>query len=480
MANIPLIIRVRALAAFYIFVVFIAGVCIEGAWSDDYAAFLDPQAIGLHAIRDGRLIYGGLIQFFFGQISDVNGLVLIRLFGLLGIMLLNDLIILQLSKKSMPILISIATSAAFTLPSFQFSSHWAIAFGMSWAAYLSVLGFIQFRNTSRLGLISGSILVTSSLLIYPLMSFFVVAFVYAEIQVKRINLRPALRLLRHVGIYLLSGIAIGALLSYWFLRLNNLEANPRVALVDINDIPTKIFWFFSRPFAVSFRPFLIDSPTLVGILTFSSALLLILIFLFFRKQASLGGVIEELATLFLFLIFSLLPILLASQNQIDMRFVGSNTWIVCFVLVYQAGSLIENLARDKLRFFTKGLSALLLLIFCLITVNDRYFSFIRPVYLSNQRFLSQSIDGCDREQIEKGIFVLDRTLSWKSKPFIGVFSQYSDFESEWVPRGAIQLFLSSRQMNTNGIERQPEATVSSEYCTIDLNQYEILSARIEK
>jgi len=465
LVNIPLLSRVRLLAALYMFVVYSSGVFSPGAWSDDYAALLDPQATGLHAIKDGRLLYGGLIQLMFSLFNSIGGLLFIRLLGLLGLILLNDLVINQLYKRSESLLIPITTSAAFTLPSFQFSAHWAIAFVMSWAAYLAVLGFVIFRKHSLKNYLLGLVLLLFSVLLYPLMSFFVVSFVYAEILIDKKTLRSISLKSAEVLFFLVSGLGLGALVSFTYLRLNSLDANPRVSFVALGDIFDKIFWFLSRPFALSFRPFLIDSPSLPNILIFLFCITTAIILLFRLASGSWLRAIEQVFVLFIFLALSILPLLLAAQNQIDLRFIASNTWIVLFTFIYLFGSIFREASKPWVSCIA------VLLLFTAFTLNSRYFSFIRPIFLANQTFIAGALENCTEEQIAAGLVIVGRTTPWSDKPLIGFYSQMTDFQSEWVPVGALEMYLEEHQLPHSILPMMDVYGVNDSRCPVRMDDY---------
>ena len=466
MFNIPLSNRYRLCAALYIFLVYATGVFLDGAWSDDYSAFQDPKATGLHAIKDGRILYGGLIQLLFSFFNSIDGFVMIRLFGLIGLILLNDLVISQLSKVSKSLIIPISTSVAFTLPSFQFSSHWAIAFTMSWAAYLSVLGFVHFRSELLRFRLLSLVLVLFSVLLYPLMTFFVVAFVYAEVLISKRSLTASLLSALKVLLYLAVGMGIGALFAFLFLRLNALEANPRVSFVSFSQIPEKLIWFFTRPFALSFRPHLIDSPSLVNVLLYLFVFTTILMFLFKWHYKTFFQGIQFFALLLVFLVLSILPLLAASQNQIDLRFIGSNTWIVLFAIVFLGLSFLQSLGRYWI------FAALILVFLASFLSINRYFVSIRPVYTANKTFIFDQLQKCNSDQIAGGIVILERTEPWLSKPLLGLYSQTTDFESEWVPVGAVQLFLKQQDLPSLETPVVSNSFDTGKKCPIRLNDYD--------
>ena len=178
--------------------------------------------------------------------------------------------------------------------------------------------------------------------------------------------------------------------------------------------------------------------------------------------------------------FSIAPLLLATQNQIDLRFIGANTWLVLFVLIYLFG---ESLAKFRdvfvLRLFKISVS-IFLLIGGFFTINDRFLKVIQPIYSMNQIFIKQSIASCTEQQIAEGLVVTKRTAEWKIKPLLGVFSQTTDFQSGWVPFGAIKIYLSSNEIQTNRILPNDSVEPLTNYCSIDLNKYESLTTRVRE
>ena len=160
-------------SAGYLTVIYIFGVFNYGAWSDDFTSLSDPYGHFVHATRDGRPLYGFAIKFFFETFTTVDSLKFVRLFGLVGLILLSDAVLKYLLSKDSSMKVAVAASVAFSLPSFQFSAHWAVAFGMSWTGFLAVIGLFLWERDSVKFKILGLLLFSLSFLIYPLMSFFI-------------------------------------------------------------------------------------------------------------------------------------------------------------------------------------------------------------------------------------------------------------------------------------------------------------------
>ena len=90
--------QLRVFSAVYLIAVYAFGIFSKTAWSDDYPALVDPSDVALHAIRDARLVYGGLIDLLFHQFDSIALLSFVRLFGFLGLLLLNDLVLAKFLK----------------------------------------------------------------------------------------------------------------------------------------------------------------------------------------------------------------------------------------------------------------------------------------------------------------------------------------------------------------------------------------------
>ena len=127
--------KIRLLSFLYLLLVYIFGVLKFGAWSDDFWSLQDPHAHFLHAVKDGRPVYGWSIEFLFSIFNTVESLKFIRLFGLVGLLLFSDAATRFLLSKNLPYRVVVASLVAFTLPSFQLSAHWAIAFCLGWTGF---------------------------------------------------------------------------------------------------------------------------------------------------------------------------------------------------------------------------------------------------------------------------------------------------------------------------------------------------------
>ena len=465
--------KYRLAAALYLFLVYALGVFAKSAWSDDYSAILDPGSVGLHAIKDGRLLHGWSIDFFFSNFDSVQSLIFIRIFGLAGLILLNDLLIKKFLSVQASSAVVVASTVAFTLPSFQFSAHWAGAFGFSWTAFLAILGFMLFNENTGLKKSLGYLVFLLSLFAYPLMSFFIFPFIYTVWLIRGAPIK-ALFKDTLVAIFLfVSGAVISFVITAMYLNVKGLAFNDRVALVAISDIPSKIVFFFTRPFALTYRPFLIDSPTLSNLLLTLIVFSSFLIFLFWQKWKSFRAVFVHTLTLNLFFIASLLPLLVTSDNQIEMRLVSANTWLFCFVLVYLFLRL-QTTIGIKVDFFkskSQVITISFLLLLGFLTINQNFWQLYHEPFQEKQRFFQAQISSCNDAQIESGIVITSRTIPWPHKNLIGAYSQITDLESEWVPVSAVIQYLKDSNIKIVATPILVRANTNPGACVISLDKY---------
>ena len=57
-------------------------------WSDDFSAYVNPEDTGMHAIRDGRPVYGLAINHLYNITQSIGEVRLIRLLSIVSISIL--------------------------------------------------------------------------------------------------------------------------------------------------------------------------------------------------------------------------------------------------------------------------------------------------------------------------------------------------------------------------------------------------------
>lgn len=433
----------RLSACFYLLSVYGFGVFSKSAWSDDFSTLLTPDGTRLHAVRDGRILYGWSLDFLFSHFSTVQSLSLIKLIGLLGLILLNDLLIRKFRSSTSSKSVVIASTLAFTLPSFQFAAHWAMLFMTGWTAYFAVIGLQFFSRHSPAYKFFGLTLISASLLLYPLMSFFIFPYIYCLWLLEEASYSKLYAELRQGVILVFCASAASFFFFFGYLRLNNLTSNTRVALVTLDEIPEKIFFFFSRPFALTYRPFLINSPTTIETLFSVFLFVFILILILWHKTRSIKRTSVHILMFNIVIVFSLLPLLVVSENQIDLRFIASNTWLYVFVTSYL---LFEQFGKVKFgslvlqKTISTAMAGLLLTVGA-ATINFRFLVLYQNRFQEKEAFIGQQLSKCSNTDLSLGITIIERTIPWPKWQYIGAYSQHTDLESSWVPIAAVTQYL---------------------------------------
>jgi hypothetical protein len=438
----------RAAAATYLFIVYAFGVFSKSAWSDDFPSLLDPDSVAQHAARDGRVVYGLLIHLLFSHFNTVGSLFVLRLIGLIGLILLNDSLIKKLSKIDFPTKYIIASTFAFTLPSFQFTSHWAVTFIFGWAALFAVAGYNLITQNSLSKKVLGFLFFVTSILLYPLLTFFLFSFIYFLWSARGQSYKPLfIQTLTGMSIMMVASILSYAV-SYFYLRVNELSFNARVSIVNIDQIPDKLLFFISRPFVMAYRPFLIDSPSFISAVFVTVFSLSILAFLVWTKNRSILKTLYDLLIFNFFLALSIAPLLVVSQNQIDMRFVASNTWLFTSIISLLIFEFIENLENrfPLMRRYLLFLVPISLLSIGAVTINVNFLSFFHGPYNQKEYFFNQQISKCSSSQLQSGFYIVPRGIPWPKRSYIGAYSQTTDLESSWVPIGALTNYLKDNNL----------------------------------
>lgn len=441
--------KIRVGSALFLFLTYCYGVFSVSAFSDDYPALVDPAGVALHSIKDARPIagFGGFLFFSFA--STVGNLWILRLIGLIGLITLSDLINRKLLRSSNGQWAVYASTLAFTSISFQFFVHWASPFLIPWAAVLSLLGLKFWLKGSWKSRLIGIVLLLLSLLIYPLLSFFVFSFFFVAYFFSELKFSDYFAKMRSPFLYLASG---GFLLyfSLSIFRLFNSSAlNQRVDLVSPSELPTKIFWFISRPIALGFRPFSLTSPTLLQLATVAlPVIVLLMIFALRRTGFNLLESGKLLLGLFVTMCLSLTPLLITSQNEIDFRLVGSVKWLIETLLIAGFFQFLSTLMGPKRKVITGSLAGLLAIL-SFYNVNHTFENNFKSHYLQEVDFFEKSTSRCSPTELERGVFIVNRTKDWPSRPLVGVLSQVTDLASEWVPVFSMKLYIdSSRNLSS--------------------------------
>ncbi len=413
------------------------------AFSDDYPGLVDPSGMAMHATRDARPLYGLGLYLFFGLANSVENLWILRLIGLIGIILLSDSINTRLLRASSSGWSVFASTIAFTSISFQFFTHWATTFMYPWAAILSLTGLTFWAKGSKVSRMIGIAYLLLSLMIYPLLSFFLFSVVFVEWYFTDFKFSNYVTKLKSTILYIGTGSTI-LFISIALIRVFNPSGlNARVGFVSLSELPEKFVWFVSRPVALGFRPFFLTSPTFSQLAITALPIIALLSFFALRKtNYNLMNTGKLFLALAVTIGFALTPLLVVSQNQIDFRLLGAVKWLIETLLI---GGIFEFLSAffGMRRRAISGLLAGVLAMLALYNVNQVFDANFKTHYLQGVSFFKASITRCDPTELKNGVLTLSRTKAWPSRPLVGVLSQTTDLASEWVPVNNMKLYLSS-------------------------------------
>ncbi len=464
--------KIRLIAALALTISYLPGVVWQGIWSDDYPTLVDPESHQIHASRDGRPVFGILLQWAFGLARGVDDLWVIRLIALTGILLTCNLVLKQLVSKTIDLRIFVSVVGAFSIASFQISVHWATAFVFTWVAYLSLLGFLHLVNHSWRKKLTGFLFLTICSLTYPILVFFLIPVIFLLWY----ESDGSWRKLKTDSFWGLFGIFVSAILALVanmvLLRVRGLDFNDRVSIISFNDVFSQTVWFITHPFVLTFRGYFISSPEpLQALIGFLIANFLILTGIFLKLK-NIKKSLTTYTVLIIFTLLSMTPLFFPDQQQIDMRYVATGTWLISYMLVSSIYLLLTRITLQKRRFKANHITVLLILIFSL-SVNHRYFNVIQPVYSETKTFISNAIKNCTDSQISNGVYVVARTSEWPSNDYVGMFSQVTDLASSWVPLAAIRIEIQEDpSLKDLGVPVVWDDKNDSG-CTIDLNKYSI-------
>ncbi len=441
------------------------------AFSDDYPGLVDPSGLAMHATKDVRPIYGLGILLFFGLAHSVGNLWILRLVGLVGLILLSDVVNRRLLKDSRSHWSVFASTIAFTSISFQFFTHWATAFMLPWAALLSLVGLGFWAKESKISKMIGVTYLLLSLMIYPLLSFFLFSVVFVEWYFANSSLSNCFAKLRSAVLYIGTGSAVLFISIALFRVFNPSGLNARVAYVSLSELPEKIVWFVSRPVALGFRPYFLTSPTFSQLVVTALPILALLsIFALRKTNFNLMNAGKLFLALAVTIVFALTPLLVVGQNQIDFRLIGAVKWLIETLLI---GGLFEFLStffgtrRKVISSILAGLLALL----ALYNVNYVFVANFKTHYDQEIGFFKKSITQCDPKELDNGVLILSRTKAWPSRPLVGVLSQTTDLASEWVPVNSMKLYLSSQAYKDLRVTEESKIPKDFKGCVVRLDDF---------
>ncbi len=464
--------KLRIGSALFLLVTYFYGVFATSAFSDDYPGLVDPSGAAMHAAKDTRPLHGLGVYLFFGMANSVGNLWILRLIGLAGLILLSDSINRRLLKLPAVGGWSVfASTIALTSISFQFFTHWAIAFMYPWAAILSLTGLGFWAKGSKVSRMIGIAYLLLSLMIYPLLSFFLFSVVFVEWYFTDFNFSNYVAKLKSTILYIGTGSAVLFISIALFRVFDPSALNARVGFVSLSELPEKIVWFVSRPVALGFRPYSLTSPTLSQLaVTALPILALLSIFALRKTNFNLMNAGKLFLALAVTIVFALTPLLVVSQNQIDFRLIGAVKWLIETLLI---GGLFQFLSTffGTRRKAISGILAGLLALLALYNVNHVFAANFKTYYDQEIGFFKKSITQCDPKELDNGVLILSRTKAWPSRPLIGVLSQTTDLASEWVPVNSMKLYLYSQGHKNLRVTEELKTPMDFKGCIVRLDDF---------
>jgi hypothetical protein len=425
----------------------------------------------MHATKDARPIYGFGLLLFFSLANSVENLWIMRLVGLVGLVLLSDSINRRLLRASGSGWLVFASTIAFTSISFQFFTHWATAFMFPWVAILSLTGLMFWTKESKVSKMIGIVFLLLSLMIYPLLSFFVFSVVFVEWYFTDFNFSNYVAKLKSTILYMGTGSVVLFISIALFRVFNPSVLNTRVDFISLSEIPRKFVWFVSRPVALGFRPYFLTSPTFFQLaLTALPILALLSVFALRKTNFNLLKTGKTLLALAVTIAFALTPLLVVGQNQIDFRLVGAVKWLIetLFIgVLFELLSITFRTHRKAINSILAGVLALL----ALFNVHQVFDANFKTHYLQEISFFKKSISMCNPTELKTGILILSRTKAWPTRPLVGVLSQTTDLASEWVPVNSMKLYLSSHSNENFRVTGESKIPNGINGCIVRLDDF---------
>ena len=126
--------------------------------------------------------------------------------------------------------------------------------------------------------------------------------------------------------------------------------------------------------------------------------------------------------------------------------------------------------RKILAFFVYPVAGLLLII-GFATINLNFLNNYQDPFEQKQEFFRQQISLCGKELSSQTITILPRTTPWEEKNLIGIYSQQTDLQSDWVPVGALAFYLKDAGVKIASLPILKQEKISDSNCYVVLDDY---------
>jgi len=410
---------------------YLPGVLRTSFYSDDFPALIETKSTALNLVSDTRPVWGVSLFLFF-SLAKLTGLYVIpKAVGFVGLILLYRYTCGLFRTSNHARIHYLIIAIGFLLPSFGIWSHWSTSLFHSWCALLALVAHEKFKLKSR----RVSVLMMSiSCLIYPpaTVFFFGVIF-YRAIAMNPTNSELLADFLSALKLLVIAG-SLSLLFAFSSMKILGLSPNSRVSIISLDEIPNKLIWFFSHPFALGFFPMSVHSPSLTQLLVLGLPVLLSILFVSTRGiELSISRFMFRFILLFLITVFSISPLLLSSDNQIELRLTPGISWAVFCASLYGVYRLTKTYMNNSYRLIS-GVFSLILIVFSVFGVTQRFQDFYFHQDKFSTEFIVNSVRACEQTGSLKGITISVNTTVFPVMPYLGIFSMTSDMASSWVPQ----------------------------------------------
>ena len=429
------------------------------AWADDWAFISGYRSetveVKVEHYSGYRPILQKIMDLSFGNLSSYEHLIFLRLLSVIGMAVLTVLVMKSLEKYGYSRFVRVTLGCGLNLlPTFWIYTNWSSTFIYPWVCVISILSLNLF---AKYKVISFLLLVIAFMIYQPAAVFSVFLMFANYLRVARFS--------RSSSSYLV-GIAFSAVTSLILSKaINQALAVPAKArtgfLSDPIEIGQKVIWLVTRPLALSFRPFIVESHGIVPLALMAAGFMLSIAGLleFSNKMRDL----KLLAGIGIFYIFGLLPMIPIAENQIEFRILPTTSVMGLLLVLIGVQSLQKKIKLSN--------SLVTIIMIISISGTGLYSQskiqeiFIKPFEKNRAYLLEKSLEN----NLNDVIVVIDYNLTWPQRNYIGALSVISDFQMPWVPIGEVSQVLGINESQIQIVANRPIENLKNALI-IDLNQ----------
>jgi hypothetical protein len=454
--------------AFILGAAYIRGVFVTTVWSDDYPIMIREDHDISTPLIDGRPLFA-LLQFLSFSLIDGSPerLLILRAISLSTLFSLFIVVCkyLEIRSRSEQLIIALG----LCLPSFQWFVYWATIWSWPIPLLLSTLAWMLWKQSRKHQLLA-VLLLTSAILIYPLNSLLPFALLAVKATLNRTQIRELWKEFFNCSKLYGISICISAISILFVFSVKGVSPSGKVStFVQPSEVMDKVVWWVTRPFTTAFRPFLIDSPSVV--FAFFSVIpvgLVVFVGLFHQSLELKEKPLTRIFTVLFFAAIPISPLLIVSQNQIDFRLLASWNFSIFLIVAFFINTHFRKYRYARLPIF------LIVTSFVLLQSNQNFIRTFENPYLNKNTFLMSSLKNCNSTH---EILVIVPKNKWPSLPLLGNFSTVTDLAHPWVLESNVEIIMKQISPNLFPSPRfvyQDEEAINprdEHDCTIDLSQF---------